>query len=871
MRNVIVFIIVLFISTVSVAQIPSQISYQGFITDLDGPITNPIFPMEFRICEDVSGIVTLWQTDGIVLVEVDGGYFTHLLGSANPLPDSLSKYSELWLGITAGGDSEMPLIKIASTAYSYKTIESDLLDGKNADAFADTGHAHVVTSAEIEDGTIQFIDIGQNGADADQLMKWNGSGWVAGNDETGGGWVDDGNVLRMETSTDSVGIGTATPTEKLEVIGNIKASGTITAGNSITIDGVNDKITASGGTLDFDNENIVTTGKATIGPGHTNTGLNAFVAGMNNIASGENCAVGGGIGNTASGISSTVGGGNGNAASVTGCTVGGGENNTASLDASTVGGGNDNTASGDYSTIAGGESNEANGAYTTIGGGYYNLASLDYATVGGGMYHSCINFFATVGGGESNLASGWGSTVGGGVTNSASGGQASVGGGWDNTASGDYASVGGGWGNTASGNDATVGGGKDNNASYYYSFIGGGLSNTTIGGSSFIGGGWDNLNAGDYSAISGGYADTITATADYSYLFGIASKLTADSTFMVDMPHIRFGDEVNGYEFPAIDGATGQVMATDGSGQLNWTTGSGWVDDGNMVRLETIADFVGIGTTTPSEKLNVVGNILVSGKATIGAGHTNTGTYASIGGGSVNTASGDHASVGGGFFNTASGDYASVGGGANNTASGSHSAVFGGYRSVAGSSNSLAAGNRAKANHYGSIVLAANSSNTNSDSVRSGGNEQMVLRADGGLYITNTGELAPYDNTKIITTRGGAYLSGNGTTWTNASDRNIKENFGAVDNAEILEKIASLPISEWNYKEDDESVRHIGPVAQDFHALFGLGEDDKHISTIDPSGVALAGVKELIGIIENQNIKIEELENKIAELEENLN
>ena len=35
-------------------------------------------------------------------------------------------------------------------------------------------------------------------------------------------------------------------------------------------------------------------------------------------------------------------------------------------------------------------------------------------------------------------------------------------------------------------------------------------------------------------------------------------------------------------------------------------------------------------------------------------------------------------------------------------------------------------------------------------------------------------------------------------------------------------------------------------MAQDFHALFGLnGKSDKMISHIDPSGVALAGVKAL--------------------------
>lgn len=44
-------------------------------------------------------------------------------------------------------------------------------------------------------------------------------------DTTGaGGWTDDGNYVRLTTINDSVGIGTATPTEKLEVVGNIKAT-----------------------------------------------------------------------------------------------------------------------------------------------------------------------------------------------------------------------------------------------------------------------------------------------------------------------------------------------------------------------------------------------------------------------------------------------------------------------------------------------------------------------------------------------------------------------------------------------------------------------------------------------------------------------
>lgn len=38
------------------------------------------------------------------------------------------------------------------------------------------------------------------------------------------------------------------------------------------------------------------------------------------------------------------------------------------------------------------------------------------------------------------------------------------------------------------------------------------------------------------------------------------------------------------------------------------TIGGGWTDDGSVVRLGAPTDFVGIGTSNPSEKLYVVGN-----------------------------------------------------------------------------------------------------------------------------------------------------------------------------------------------------------------------------------------------------------------------
>ena len=77
------------------------------------------------------------------------------------------------------------------------------------------------------------------------------------------------------------------------------------------------------------------------------------------------------------------------------------------------------------------------------------------------------------------------------------------------------------------------------------------------------------------------------------------------------------------------------------------------------------------------------------------------------------------------------------------------------------------------------------------------------------------------------------------------SDSALKQNIRPVNEQEILDKLAELPLRRWSYKTQDESIEHIGPMAQDFHRIFGLGEDERHINTLDPDGVALAAIKAL--------------------------
>ncbi|MBI4250354.1 tail fiber domain-containing protein [Candidatus Uhrbacteria bacterium] len=116
------------------------------------------------------------------------------------------------------------------------------------------------------------------------------------------------------------------------------------------------------------------------------------------------------------------------------------------------------------------------------------------------------------------------------------------------------------------------------------------------------------------------------------------------------------------------------------------------------------------------------------------------------------------------------------------------------------------------------------------------------------LYLGTpaVGQNAAITANRIIDTESGAYLSGGGT-WTNASSRALKENFADLDAGDMLKKVNQLKITRWNYKADSSDTTHIGPVAEEFYAAFGVGgiEGMRSISTIDPSGIALLAIQAL--------------------------
>jgi hypothetical protein len=75
---------------------------------------------------------------------------------------------------------------------------------------------------------------------------------------------------------------------------------------------------------------------------------------------------------------------------------------------------------------------------------------------------------------------------------------------------------------------------------------------------------------------------------------------------------------------------------------------------------------------------------------------------------------------------------------------------------------------------------------------------------------------------------------------------------------QILERVSKLPVSYWSY-EFEPGVRHLGPMAQDFAAAFGLGRTNRMIDGIDANGIALTAIQAL-------HRRVEHLEAEVAEL-----
>lgn len=414
-------------------------------------------------------------------------------------------------------------------------------------------------------------------------------------------------------------------------------------------------------------------------------------------------------------------------------------------------------------------------------------------------------FGATIaGGGAANYYGSRGS-------NSVLGDFGTVGGGEANI-SGNGGTVAGGEANTAAGAMSAIGGGSGNFADHFNSVIAGGFGNTNGGNYASIGGGLHNTNSGQYATIPGG-SDNF-AGGDYSFAAGQRAKANHDGTFVwADFENADF--------------------ASTHSNQFLIRASAG----------------VGIGKNNPVSALDVNGVVTAINFSGSGSGLTGVAPAS----GSANyiqnqTAINQPASFrinGNGIFN---GGNVAIGTTAASTALHVRDTSD---TEISIQSNDVGA-------HRWTLQSSGVSGNPNLDASfqiidRTSNNSRFLIGTNGFVGIGTSGP------TNRLHVNGGV----SATAFVNTSDRNAKENFAPVSAREVLDKVAALPISTWNYKEMHDG-RHMGPMAQDFYAAFHLGGSEKTITTVDPDGVALAAIQ---GLNEKVESAVHKSEERIRELE----
>ena len=436
------------------------------------------------------------------------------------------------------------------------------------------------------------------------------------------------------------------------------------------------------------------------------------------------------------------------------------------------------------------------------------------------------------------------------------------------------ATVGGGFYNRATGAQATVPGGVSNHATGDYSFVAGVMASANHTGS-FV---WSDSRArflvrgrrhlcrardGGVTMVvgSGGLRvepnaespNLVGGHSENSVAAGAAGATVAGGGQAGFANHVtdRYGTVSGGLENQAGNVGTVGGGETNAASGEHATVGGGWVNTASGLA----AVVTGGRDGTAEAHVSAIGggsrnSVSADGEGSTIAGgwdNTITASRATIAGGETNTASGRGAAIGGGWSNTAGGFCAAIAGGHGLTAGGLYGTVPGGEFNGPPAPTALPPDARPRP-----TTTAASSGEiaTTSPSHRPGSINS--LRAPAA---------APGSGPTGAATVGATLAAGSGT-WGVASDRNFKDNFAPVDSAALLESLARVPVMTWNYRTQDASIRHMGPVAQDFHAAFGLGENDKTINTVDADGVALAAIQGLYVAVQQKDVRIAELETR---------
>jgi len=879
----------------------TTITYQGRLSENSSP-ANGSYDFTFQVFDAASGGASQGGPLATNGVTVSDGLFTVALDfGAGSFSAGAPRWLEIQTRRTGGGAFGTLSPRQALTATPYAITAGSVVSGGinsgiygNAVTFNNANNSFFGAFAG-NGGSVTNVNAATvNGLTSASFWNTNGN---AGVNPTNGAFFGTADNLPLEIKVNGTRALRLEPTlDTPNVIGGY-------SGNSVQPGIVGATIGGGGTSILFNGQtqpNIITNGAeyctiaggynnlvagygAAILGGSVNRDLGAFsvlLGGQFNEASGDYSSLGGGRANTNQGFASVINGGTANLI-------------LSLADRSSIGGGGNNLIAGSlalpvYAAISGGQSNsiQTNATFSSIVGGLQNTIGPGAvgAFLGGGSGNSAGGSYATVPGGYGNVASG-GYSFAAGTSAQATNSGTFV---WaDNSSFQNFAS-------TASNQfliraAGGVGIGKNNPASALD--VNGVVTATAFDGN---GSGLTSLNASQIATgtvptaqLSGTYSSALTFNNPNNILNG---SFTGNGSALTNVNAVSLSGLAasNFWQFGGSNVTTGQFLGSTNNQPLELKANGvramrfePTVVDANHSNIVNV-----VGGSPANYVSNGVYGATISGGGALNyfgaASNSVTGNFGTVAGGRGNTASGfaatamgDHttasgdgstamgsATTAGSAADTAMGNGTSATGGSS-TAMGYHAVASGlfsvamGSGTTAGGDNSLAAGNAAQALNPGCFVWA----DGNAAFFTSTAPNQFLIRASGGVGIGKNNPATALDVNGTITC----------VSLTQTSDRNAKEKFAAVSSRAVLDKVAALPISEWNFK-NEPATRHLGPMAQDFYSAFNVGTDEKHIAPIDEGGVALAAIQGLNEKLETEakakDAEIQSLKQSVAELKQ---
>ncbi|MDI6803529.1 MAG: hypothetical protein QME58_06745, partial [Bacteroidota bacterium] len=253
-KFILAILLIVLCTSISTAQIPRTLSYQGVLTDSSGnPKPDGMYTFTFRFYDVATGGAALWTE--IKDLQIKRGLFSTTLGDISSFTPPVTFDKPYWLGIKPGSEPELsPRISFSSVAYSLNSLKSDTAQYArttpsqmyvDSARIAGTISDNTITTNKIVNGTIQREDVVPNfTAPYSDTAAYARVAPQAGFVDSArvAATIPDGIVTTSKIGNNAVTSGKIASGQVVKSINTLKDDVTLAAGANVTI-------TPSGGTL----------------------------------------------------------------------------------------------------------------------------------------------------------------------------------------------------------------------------------------------------------------------------------------------------------------------------------------------------------------------------------------------------------------------------------------------------------------------------------------------------------------------------------------------------------------------------------------------------------------------------------------------